>query len=181
MPEKEHGRPVRGPFIFDHVSFGVETEDDLWQLKDKLEAAGFGVSDVIDHGFIHSIYPGFPISTRSELTSFLFGLGTDDIPSASDCQACLKPPRQHIASRQFSSGTPKHLFSNPEVALHPKKENTSPIFFIWLPVCPQCASQEPGVTGLSAPGWQQTALWTLPPQPIGRQSAEHGAQFGPPS
>ena len=65
MPEKDHGRPVRGPFIFDHVSFGVETEDELWELKDKLEAAGFEVSDVIDHGFIHSIYSfdpnGIPI------------------------------------------------------------------------------------------------------------------------
>ena len=58
--KKEHGRPVRGPFIFDHVSFGVETEDDLWQLKDKLEVAGFPVSDVIDHGFIHSIYAHDP-------------------------------------------------------------------------------------------------------------------------
>lgn len=60
VAKKEHGRPVRGPFIFDHVSFGVETEDDLWSLKDKLEAAGFGVSDVIDHGFIHSIYAHDP-------------------------------------------------------------------------------------------------------------------------
>ncbi|MDO9289921.1 MAG: VOC family protein [Thermodesulfovibrionales bacterium] len=63
--EKEHGYPVKGPFIFDHISFGVETEDDLWELKDKLEAAGFGVSEVIDHGFIHSIYAfdpnGIPI------------------------------------------------------------------------------------------------------------------------
>jgi catechol 2,3-dioxygenase-like lactoylglutathione lyase family enzyme len=58
--EKEHGRPVRGPFIFDHVSFGVDTEDNLWELKDKLEAAGFHVSDVIDHGFIHSIYTHDP-------------------------------------------------------------------------------------------------------------------------
>ncbi|MDH4268731.1 MAG: VOC family protein [Dehalococcoidia bacterium] len=60
VAKKEHGRPVRGPFIFDHVSFGVETEDDLWSLKDKLEAAGFPVSDVIDHGFIHSIYAHDP-------------------------------------------------------------------------------------------------------------------------
>jgi len=62
---KEHGYPVKGPFIFDHVSFGVEKEDDLWELKDKLEAAGFEVSEVIDHGFIHSIYAfdpnGIPI------------------------------------------------------------------------------------------------------------------------
>jgi catechol 2,3-dioxygenase-like lactoylglutathione lyase family enzyme len=65
VPRKEHGRPVAGPFIFDHVSFGVETEDELWKLKDRFEAAGFEVSDVIDHGFIHSIYSydpnGIPI------------------------------------------------------------------------------------------------------------------------
>jgi catechol 2,3-dioxygenase-like lactoylglutathione lyase family enzyme len=60
VTKKEHGRPVSGPFIFDHVSFGVETEDDLWSLKDRLEAAGFPVSDVIDHGFIHSIYAHDP-------------------------------------------------------------------------------------------------------------------------
>jgi len=56
VKEKDHGMPVRGPFIFDHVSFGVETEEDLWELHDKLTAAGFWVSEVIDHGFIHSIY-----------------------------------------------------------------------------------------------------------------------------
>ncbi|MBI4186615.1 MAG: VOC family protein [Chloroflexi bacterium] len=60
VTKKEHGRPVGGPFIFDHVSFGVETEDDLWELKDKLETAEFPVSDVIDHGFIHSIYAHDP-------------------------------------------------------------------------------------------------------------------------
>src|SRR3989338_9408950 len=65
VPKKDHGSPVKGKIIFDHVSFGVETEDDLWKLKDRLEAAGFPVSDVIDHGFIHSIYSfdpnGIPI------------------------------------------------------------------------------------------------------------------------
>lgn len=65
VAEKDHGEPVKGPFVFDHVSFGVETEDDLWNLKDKLAAAGFDVSDVINHGFIHSIYAfdpnGIPI------------------------------------------------------------------------------------------------------------------------
>ena len=60
VPNKVHGKPVSGPFIFDHVSFGVETEESLWELKDKLEAAGFEVSDMIDHGFIHSIYAHDP-------------------------------------------------------------------------------------------------------------------------
>ncbi len=65
VPEKDHGYPVNGPFIFDHVSIGVEARDDLWTLKDRLETAGFWVSEVVDHGFIHSVYSfdpnGIPI------------------------------------------------------------------------------------------------------------------------
>lgn len=56
IAEKDHGVPVRGPAAFDHISFGVEREDDLWDLRDRLEAAGFWVSEAVDHGFIHSIY-----------------------------------------------------------------------------------------------------------------------------
>ena len=59
MP-KDHGAPVKGPFIFDHVSFGVASDDDLWELKDRLESAGFHVSEVVNHGFIHSIYTHDP-------------------------------------------------------------------------------------------------------------------------
>lgn len=63
--EKEHGRPVKGPFVFDHVSIGVENEAALYELKDRLNAAGVWVSEAIDHGFIHSIYAfdpnGIPI------------------------------------------------------------------------------------------------------------------------
>ena len=56
MIEKDHGVPVKGPFAFDHVSFEVETEEDLWDLKNRLETADIWVSEVINHGFIHSIY-----------------------------------------------------------------------------------------------------------------------------
>lgn len=55
-PDKDHGAPVRGPFTFDHVSLGLESEDELWTLRDRLDAAGFWVSEVVDHGFIHSLY-----------------------------------------------------------------------------------------------------------------------------
>ena len=65
LKQKDHGVPVKGPFVFDHVSIGVEKEADLYELKDKLAAAGFWVSEVVDHGFIHSIYSfdpnGIPI------------------------------------------------------------------------------------------------------------------------
>jgi catechol 2,3-dioxygenase-like lactoylglutathione lyase family enzyme len=60
IEERPHGAPRRGPFVFDHISFGVSTLDGLWQLKDKFDAAGIEVSDVIDHGFILSIYAHDP-------------------------------------------------------------------------------------------------------------------------
>lgn len=56
LPEKDHGVPVAGPYAFDHVSIAVAGEDDLWDIKDRLEAAEMWVSEVIDHGFILSIY-----------------------------------------------------------------------------------------------------------------------------
>lgn len=56
VPEKDHGYPVSGPAVFDHVSFAVESEDELWNLKASIEAAGFWTSEIIDHGFIHSLY-----------------------------------------------------------------------------------------------------------------------------
>ncbi len=56
IPVKDHGVPVKGPFAFDHVSLGVASDADLWELKDKFAAAGFWASELIDHGFIHSIY-----------------------------------------------------------------------------------------------------------------------------
>ncbi|MBI4283787.1 MAG: VOC family protein [Chloroflexi bacterium] len=84
VANKEHGRPVSGPFIFDHVSFGVETEDDLWSLKDRLEAAGFHVSDVIDHGFIHSIYAHDPNGIPIEFSHNVEGVDIRKEPQVRD-------------------------------------------------------------------------------------------------
>ncbi|NCD24593.1 MAG: VOC family protein [Deltaproteobacteria bacterium] len=56
IPEKDHGVPVRGPVAFDHVSLGVESRDSLWEIGGRLEANGFWASEVIDHGFIWSLY-----------------------------------------------------------------------------------------------------------------------------
>ena len=74
IPEKDHGVQVRIPFAFDHVAFGVDGEDDLWDLKDRLEAAGFWVSEVIDHGFIHSIYTFDPNNIPIEFSSPVAGV-----------------------------------------------------------------------------------------------------------
>ncbi len=56
IEEKDHGAPVRGPLAFDHLSFGVEKAEELWELKDRLEVNGFWVSEIVDHGFILSLY-----------------------------------------------------------------------------------------------------------------------------
>lgn len=87
VSRKEHGRPVRGPFIFDHVSFGVDTEGDLWELKDRLEAAGFDVSDVIDHGFIHSIYAYDPNGIPIEFSHNVEGINIRKEPQMKDASA----------------------------------------------------------------------------------------------
>lgn len=84
VPDKEHGRPVSGPFIFDHVSFGVEAEEDLWELKDRLEVAGFNVSDVIDHGFIHSIYAHDPNGIPIEFSHNVAGIDIRREPQMRD-------------------------------------------------------------------------------------------------
>jgi catechol 2,3-dioxygenase-like lactoylglutathione lyase family enzyme len=98
VAHKDHGRPLQGPFIFDHVSFGVEREDDLWELKDKLEAAGFHVSDVIDHGFIHSIYSFDPNGIAVEFSRNVEDIDIRRSPAMKD--AALSETTQEGAEPQ---------------------------------------------------------------------------------
>lgn len=69
LSPKDHGVPVSGSFAFDHVSIGVDSEKDLRELKDRLEAAGIWVSEVVDHGFILSIYSFDPNNIPVEFSS----------------------------------------------------------------------------------------------------------------
>jgi catechol 2,3-dioxygenase-like lactoylglutathione lyase family enzyme len=84
IAEKDHGVPVKGPVAFDHVSIGVESDNDLWQLKDRLEAAGFWVSEVIDHGFIHSIYSFDPNNIAIEFSAPVAELDLRKVPCMLD-------------------------------------------------------------------------------------------------
>ena len=98
VEEKEHGRPASGPFIFDHVSFGVETEDDLWALKDRIAAAGIWVSEVIDHGFIHSIYSYDPNGIPIEFSYHIEGTDVRRNPLMADrepTEAALEGSEPH--------------------------------------------------------------------------------------
>ncbi len=70
---KDHGMPVAGPMVFDHVSFAVDGDEGLWELKDRIDAAGFWVSDVIDHGIMHSIYSFDPNGIPIEFSAAVEG------------------------------------------------------------------------------------------------------------
>ena len=41
---------------FDHLSFNLPDEEALLALRDRLKHAGCEVTDVVDHGFIRSVY-----------------------------------------------------------------------------------------------------------------------------
>ncbi|MBU1230505.1 MAG: VOC family protein [Proteobacteria bacterium] len=83
-PDKDHGAPVAGPFTFDHVSLGVEGQDDLWELRDRLDAAGFWVSEVVDHGFIHSLYSFDPNNIPVEFSAPVPGVDLRRNPVMAD-------------------------------------------------------------------------------------------------
>ena len=84
IPEKDHGLPVAGPFAFDHISLGVESDEDLWALKEKFEAADIWVSEVIDHGFIHSIYAFDPNNIPIEFSAPVSGIDLRKQPKNKD-------------------------------------------------------------------------------------------------
>ena len=84
IPEKDHGVPVRGPFAFDHVSIEVESRNDLWELKDQLEAAEIWVSEVVDHGFIVSIYTFDPNNIPIEFSAPVPGVNIRKHPRMKD-------------------------------------------------------------------------------------------------
>ena len=112
ISEKDHGVPVKGPFVFDHVSFGVESEDDLWELKDKLDAADIWVSEVIDHGFIHSIYAFDPNNIAVEFSAPVPGVDIRRNPkmrdSAPSAVAQEGPEVQHGHWPACENPTPEH-------------------------------------------------------------------------
>jgi catechol 2,3-dioxygenase-like lactoylglutathione lyase family enzyme len=86
LPEKDHGVPVKGPVGFDHVSIEVATEDDLWEVKDRLAAADIWVSEVIDHGFIHSIYAFDPNNIPIEFSAPVPGVDVRRRPKMRDAE-----------------------------------------------------------------------------------------------
>ena len=59
---KFHGAKTDLPIGFDHISFTVSSREDLYAMKDKLEAADIKVDGAIDHGVFWSIYFFDPVN-----------------------------------------------------------------------------------------------------------------------
>lgn len=81
MVEEYHkpaGQPFRGRLQFDHVSFDVESEEVLLELKARLEEAGLEVTPVIDHKIIHSIYFTDPNGIALEASVWITNRTSDD-------------------------------------------------------------------------------------------------------
>lgn len=53
---KPAGIPDPRAVQFDHLSFNLPDEEALLRLRGRLKAAGCEVTDVVDHGFIRSVY-----------------------------------------------------------------------------------------------------------------------------
>jgi catechol 2,3-dioxygenase-like lactoylglutathione lyase family enzyme len=92
VEEKEHGRVVSGQFAFDHIAFGLESEGELWELKDRLNAAAIWVSEVIDHGFFRSIFSFDPNGIPIEFAWNVEGLDIRKAP------VMIDPPASGVAA-----------------------------------------------------------------------------------
>lgn len=65
---RKHGEETTGSFIFDHLALLMDSYESLCCLQDQLVEAELPVSDIIDHGFIHSIYTYDPNRIPLEFT-----------------------------------------------------------------------------------------------------------------
>lgn len=107
-PDKDHGAPVKGPYTFDHVAIGVASDEDLWDLKAKLEAAEIWVSEVVDHGFIHSIYSFDPNKIAIEFSAPVAGFDIRREPIFADSEptAEAKKGAEPVSGAWPSAATP---------------------------------------------------------------------------
>lgn len=68
---KPAGVPYRQASQFDHLSLDLTDEDALIRLRNRLKEHGCEVTDVVDHGFIRSIYFNDPNGIALEATYWL--------------------------------------------------------------------------------------------------------------
>ena len=69
---KPAGIPIPQAAQFDHLSLNIVDEDELLALRDRLKAADCEVTDIVDHGFIKSIYFTDPSGIALEASYWVF-------------------------------------------------------------------------------------------------------------
>ncbi|MBF0283320.1 MAG: VOC family protein [Magnetococcales bacterium] len=89
---RRHGSPATGPMTFDHVSIGVADREALYRVSDLLAAADMPVSDVVDHGFVLSVYTYDPNGIPLEFTCNAPGIDIHRQPMFDDPDG---PPSVH--------------------------------------------------------------------------------------
>ncbi len=63
-------------------------EDDLWELRDRFDAADIWCSEVVDHGFIRSIYTFDPNNIAIEFSAPVPGVDVRKTPVMADTDPC---------------------------------------------------------------------------------------------
>jgi catechol 2,3-dioxygenase-like lactoylglutathione lyase family enzyme len=84
VADKDPGRPVTGPFLFDHICIEISDREALWALKDKLEAADIWVTEVMDNGFIHSMFSTDPNNIQLEFCYRIDAVNLSENPKMID-------------------------------------------------------------------------------------------------
>lgn len=84
VPEKDHGAPFAGPIIFDHLALELGGEEELFELRERLDAAGFWVSEPLDQGFVRSIYAFDPNGVPVEFAVSVGGADFREVPLFAD-------------------------------------------------------------------------------------------------
>ncbi len=118
IPEKDHGVPVKGPFAFDHVAISVASEDDLWGIKARLETADIWVSEVIDHGFIYSLYSFDPNNIPIEFSALVAQVDLRKNPQMHD-RSPLPAAKEGADSRPGYWPEPRHVIPADERMVYP--------------------------------------------------------------
>jgi catechol 2,3-dioxygenase-like lactoylglutathione lyase family enzyme len=125
---KLHGRPVSGPLAFDHLAFELDSADAVWTLKDRLEAAGFPCSDMIDHGSFHAVYSFDPNGVPIEFCCARAGEGARHEPALHDAD----PPPAALEGPEPQPGKwPEAVKSRPAAERQVKDGDSSGFFQQW--------------------------------------------------
>ena len=120
---KPAGVPDPRAIQFDHLSFNVPDEEALEALRDRLKEHGCEVTDVVDHGFIRSIYFTDPNGIALEAS---WWVETPPMATPTTATRAVRRPRPGPGSpradrdrRHLVAAAPTHLVHEPTDIVDP--------------------------------------------------------------